>query len=525
MKPTIREAPPDDLDDILDMIRGLAEFERMADQVTFDPAAMRRAPVRAGSRRPPCRSPRSTARRPGWRCGSGRSRRSSANRASGSRTSTCARRTAAAASARRCCTTSARVDCRAASSGTCSTGTAGDRLLRAPRRPPRRRRLDHVPLVAVMTAESRPIPPSPPILSIAADERASGVRRLVAPARTACRPGRPGPTSCSRGTATARSSTSGCASTSATASRPARSSAAPSRSGCSCSSSRCCCSSSACSASSPTSPRTPTPGRRHHRQPGRQINTALTQPNSTRWIAVLVGFVGMVTTGRSLSKVMVSASCLAWRLPVRAKASVRVIGAVVGLIAGIGLVAAIVNRVRADLGLAVAGVSFLVALAIYVRGLDPPVDAAARADDRPGRAAARGGDRRRRRSSGCRRSASCTCRTGSAGPPQLYGAIGTTIVTLGWFFILGRAMVLAMAVNAVIYERFGSISQFVFALARAARPAPTVGADPALLRTRPAERRRRRANLWAMTTAPWIRPCRSTSSAPRRPSAPRSRCS
>lgn len=40
MNPTIRAATPDDLDDILDMIRGLAEFERMADQVSFDPAAM-----------------------------------------------------------------------------------------------------------------------------------------------------------------------------------------------------------------------------------------------------------------------------------------------------------------------------------------------------------------------------------------------------------------------------------------------------------------------------------------------------
>ena len=56
----------------------------------------------------------------------------------------------------------------------------------------------------------------------------------------------------------------------------------------------------------------------------RQINAALTQPNSTRWIAVGLGFFGMITTGRSLSKVMVSASCLAWQLPVRAKASVKV---------------------------------------------------------------------------------------------------------------------------------------------------------------------------------------------------------
>ena len=47
---------------------------------------------------------------------------------------------------------------------------------------------------------------------------------------------------------------------------------------------------------------------------------------------------------------------------------------------------------------------------------------------------------------------------------ELYGAIGITIVTLGWFFILGRAMMFSLSVDAVIYERFGSISQFVFSL-------------------------------------------------------------
>ena len=35
---------------------------------------------------------------------------------------------------------------------------------------------------------------------------------------------------------------------------------------------------------------------------------------------------------------------------------------------------------------------------------------------------------------------------------QLYGAVGTTIVTLGWFFILGRGIVLAMELNAAIYR-------------------------------------------------------------------------
>ena len=46
----------------------------------------------------------------------------------------------------------------------------------------------------------------------------------------------------------------------------------------------------------------------------------------------------------------------------------------------------------------------------------------------------------------------------------LYGAIGSTIVTLGWFFALGRVIPLALALNAVIHERFGSVARFAFSL-------------------------------------------------------------
>jgi hypothetical protein len=47
---------------------------------------------------------------------------------------------------------------------------------------------------------------------------------------------------------------------------------------------------------------------------------------------------------------------------------------------------------------------------------------------------------------------------------SLYGGIGVAIVSLGWFFILGRSLSLAFAVNAVLYERYGSITQVVFRL-------------------------------------------------------------
>ena len=62
---------------------------------------------------------------------------------------------------------------------------------------------------------------------------------------------------------------------------------------------------------------------------------------------------------------MVTAACLAWRLPVTTKASLRLIGSVVGLIVGIGLVASIANRIRFELGFGAASLSFVAALVAY----------------------------------------------------------------------------------------------------------------------------------------------------------------
>ena len=39
-----------------------------------------------------------------------------------------------------------------------------------------------------------------------------------------------------------------------------------------------------------------------------------------------------------------------------------------------------------------------------------------------------------------------------------------TVVTLGWFFIAGRSIVVAMELNPVVYERYGSVSTIFFSL-------------------------------------------------------------
>lgn len=195
----------------------------------------------------------------------------------------------------------------------------------------------------------------------------------------------------------------------------------------------------------------------------KQIEFALEQPNSTRWVAVSAGLVGMATTGRSLSKVLVAASCLAWRMPVKTKASPRVVGGIVGLIVGVSLVAAIVNRVRAQAGVGAAGVSFLGAFIVYVVlwfivSLLLPHVTTDLAGLLPGATVMAA------TLAGMQMVSQLYLPSHLSRASQLYGAIGTTIVTLGWFFIVGRAAIVGMSLNAVIHERFGRVSQFVFSL-------------------------------------------------------------
>jgi uncharacterized BrkB/YihY/UPF0761 family membrane protein len=196
---------------------------------------------------------------------------------------------------------------------------------------------------------------------------------------------------------------------------------------------------------------------------GVQIDAALDQHESTRWIAVGLGLFGMASTGRTLSKTLVSASCLAWRLPMSSKASAKVTGGVVGLVVGIGLIAVGVNRMRDELGLAGAGMSLLVAFGIYLAvwfavGLLLPRASTDPVALVPGAVVVAG------TLIGMQAVSQLYLPSRFEQASELYGAIGTTVVVLGWFFIIGRAIVLSMVVDAVLHERFGSISQFVFGL-------------------------------------------------------------
>lgn len=194
-----------------------------------------------------------------------------------------------------------------------------------------------------------------------------------------------------------------------------------------------------------------------------QIRSAFDQSGSTRWAAVLLGLVGIVSTGRTLSKVMVASSTLAWRLPTTTKASLKVAGGLVGLIAGIGLVAALMARVRAEFGLGVTTVSFLGVLAAYVLGWLATSMLLPRATSDPG-VLLPGAVLVGATLTGMQVVSQVYLPSRIGRASELYGAVGVTIVTLGWFFIAGRAMVVSMCLDAVVHERFGTISRLIFSL-------------------------------------------------------------
>jgi uncharacterized BrkB/YihY/UPF0761 family membrane protein len=194
-----------------------------------------------------------------------------------------------------------------------------------------------------------------------------------------------------------------------------------------------------------------------------QIRSAFDQSGSTRWAAVVLGLVGIVSTGRTLSKVMVASSTLAWRLPTRTRASLKVTGGLVGLISAIGLMAALMSRLRAEFGLGVTSVSYVGVFAAYVLGWLAISMLLPRAASDPGvlvpGAALVGATL-----TGMQVVSQVYLPSRIGRASDLYGAVGATIVTLGWFFIAGRAMVVSMCLDAVVHERFGTISRLLFSL-------------------------------------------------------------
>ena len=193
------------------------------------------------------------------------------------------------------------------------------------------------------------------------------------------------------------------------------------------------------------------------------IDQALTQQGSAPWIAMGIGLIGIATTGRTLSRALTLSSALSWQLGGRQKVPVRAIGIVIGLVVGLALAGAIVNRIRQSSGLAVASISMVAVLVIYLVLWSLLYLALPRGTTDPS-AALPGAALVALVLAGLQAFTQFFLPGQISNSSALYGSLGVLLAMLGWFFLIGRVIALSFAVNAVVYERVGSLSTFVFDL-------------------------------------------------------------
>lgn len=192
-------------------------------------------------------------------------------------------------------------------------------------------------------------------------------------------------------------------------------------------------------------------------------DTAPTSMNTNIGL-LLVALWLTIWAGRSLTKVLAACAAGAWGMDGRqGRITLRMAASVTTLILGILVAAAILNRVKEEQGIAVVTTSWLVTAVVYGVGwfmvsLSLP---------------------RRTRDPGAVLPGAVLLGLALAGlqwvmqyylparleqSTQIAGTLGVSVAALGYMFLIGRLMVTTLILDAVIYDRIGSISGLVFAL-------------------------------------------------------------
>lgn len=196
---------------------------------------------------------------------------------------------------------------------------------------------------------------------------------------------------------------------------------------------------------------------------GDQIDAAFAQSATSSWLIAGAGLFGMISAGYSLSRAMIVSSALSWQLGGRQRAAVGVIGTLVGLIACIGLVGMIVSSIREAAGVAVASVSFVAVFGVYVVLWVLVFQTLPRGTSDPG-ASLPGALAAALVLTGMQAISTLYLPGAIERSSQLYGAIGVTLATLGWIYVIGRVVAFSFSLNAIVFEQYGSVSGLVFSI-------------------------------------------------------------
>lgn len=195
-----------------------------------------------------------------------------------------------------------------------------------------------------------------------------------------------------------------------------------------------------------------------------QVDEALRQGNSSGLLLVIGGLVTTAWAGRNLAVTLTAASATAWRIPRPAAiTSARAVGVVVALVAAFMVVASVLRLVQGDADVIVVATSIVAVFAAYSMVWFALTLVLPRATRDP---------------SSLLPGAVLTGATFAVlgwvsqfylvprleSGSEVLGGLGIAAVVLGWLFIASRIMVASLAVNAVLYERYGSLLDLLLAL-------------------------------------------------------------
>lgn len=174
-------------------------------------------------------------------------------------------------------------------------------------------------------------------------------------------------------------------------------------------------------------------------------------------------FLGM-WAGRTLTKVLAACSVGAWRMEGRAaKATVQIAVRVTGLVALLLVAASLLNRLRVSYGVAVATGSLAINVAVLGVGWFFVCLSLPKPTRDPG-AMLPGAVLFGVLMTVLQWFMQFYLPHRIAGASETMGAMGLAVAALGYLFLIGRIMAGTIVVNAVLWERFGSISAWAFSL-------------------------------------------------------------
>ena len=195
-----------------------------------------------------------------------------------------------------------------------------------------------------------------------------------------------------------------------------------------------------------------------------QVKQATEVSRSTGLALFLGGLWLSVWAGRSLAKVLAACAGGAWRLSGRqSRATLRTAGAVTMLVLLLLVVSGGLSRLREELGIAASTASWLATVVVFTATWFTVSLALPRRTADPGALLP----------GAVLVGASLTALQWFmqfylpgkiSRASEVVGGLGVAVATLGYAFLVGRIMAASFIVNAVVWERFGSISGVVFSL-------------------------------------------------------------